>query len=418
MAKREILSAPRADSEPFPRRGAAKLRRSPERPQLVGPLFLLIMLSTFAYFVSVGALQPTLPRFIEGPLGGDDVAVGVGIAGFSLSAVLMRPFVGRISDAYGRKILIVSGGLLVGVATLGLVWASSLPWLIFLRFISGVGEAAFYVGAATIINDLAPDERRGEALSYFSLALFGGLALGPIVGELMLERFGYDAAWHIATWTAVLAALLAVRLPDTRPEAVRRKGLQLGGRIVHPAGVLPGAVLASAILGLAGFATFIPLYALEIGLSGSRLVFGFFSVIVLSIRLFGARIPDLLGARRAGRIALVTNTAGFLVMALWATPAGLFVGTALFSAGQSLVFPALMSLALANAPAEERGAVVGTFTAFFDLAFGIGAISLGWVASQFGYSGVFMGGAIAAALGLGVLQIATKPFVRPSAEPA
>jgi MFS family permease len=97
---------------------------------------------------------------------------------------------------------------------------------------------------------------------------------------------------------------------------------------------------------------------------------------------------------------------------------GLFVGTALFSAGQSLVFPALMSLALANAPAEERGAVVGTFTAFFDLAFGVGAISLGWVASQFGYSGVFVGAAIAAALGLGVLQIATKPSVTPSAEPA
>jgi len=238
------------------------------------------------------------------------------------------------------------------------------------------------------------------------------------VGELMLERFGYDAAWHIATWTAVLAALLALRLPDTRPDAVRSKGLVKGGRIVHPAGVLPGTVLASAILGLAGFSTFIPLYALEIGLSGSRLVFGLFSVIAISIRLFGARIPDLLGARKAGRIALVTNTAGFIVMALWATPAGLFVGTALFSAGQSLVFPALMSLALANAPAAERGAVVGTFTAFFDLAFGIGAISLGWVASQFGYSGVFMGAALAAALGLGALQMATKPIARPGAEPA
>ncbi|MGH2749794.1 MAG: MFS transporter [Actinomycetota bacterium] len=387
-----------------------KTKSEKERPQLVGPLFLLIMLSTFAYFVSVGALQPTLPRFIEGPLGGDDVAVGVGIAGFSLSAVLMRPFVGRISDAYGRRILIISGGLLVGISSLGLIWATTLPLLIFLRFVSGIGEAAFYVGCATIINDLAPNERRGEALSYFSLALFGGLAAGPIVGELALERFGYDAAWHIATWTAVFAALLGLVVRDTRPEVVRSKGLQKGGRIVHPAGLLPGSVLASAILGLAGFSTFIPLYALEIGLDGSRLVFGFFSVIVLGIRLFGARIPDLLGARKAGRIALVANTAGFLVMALWAAPAGLFIGTALFSIGQSLVFPALMSLALGNAPPEERGAVVGTFTAFFDLAFGIGAISLGWVASQFGYAGVFFGAAIAAALGLGALQMATKPL--------
>lgn len=376
---------------------------------MVGPLFLLVMLATFAYFVSVGALQPTLPRFIEGPLGGDDFAVGVGIAGFSLSAVLMRPFVGRISDAYGRRLLIISGGLLVGVSSLALVWAGTLPWLIFLRFLSGIGEAAFYVGCATIINDLAPDERRGEALSYFSLALFGGLAVGPIVGELMLDNFGYDAAWQVATWTAVFAGLIGLRIPDTRPPAVVNKGPEKGNRIVHRAGLLPGSVLASAILGLAGFSTFIPLYALEIGLEGSKMVFALFSVIVLSIRLFGARIPDLLGARKAGRIALVTNTAGFLVMALWAEPVGLFLGTALFSIGQSLVFPALMSLALGNAPPEERGAVVGTFTAFFDLAFGIGAVTLGWVASQFGYAGVFFGAALAAALGLGALQMATKP---------
>ncbi|MGH2702107.1 MAG: MFS transporter [Actinomycetota bacterium] len=377
------------------------------RPQLVGPLFALVMLATFSYFISVGALQPTLPRFIEGPLGGSDVAVGVGIASFSLAAVLLRPFVGRISDTYGRRILIISGGLVVGGSSLALVWASTLPVLIVLRFLAGVGEAAFYVGCATIINDLAPDERRGEAFSYFSLALFGGLAVGPIIGETMLEHFGYNAAWQIVAWTSVLASLVGLRLPETRP-AVESDAAVKRRRIIHPAGLLPGTVLASAILGLAGFSTFVPLYALEIGLDGSRLVFALSSVLIFSIRLLGARIPDLLGARKAGRIALLTNTSGFLVMALWATPAGLYLGTALFAVGQSLVFPALMSLAIGNAPPTERGAVVGTFTAFFDLAFGIGALTLGWVASQFGYNGVFMGAAISAALGLGALQMATK----------
>ncbi|MGH2701183.1 MAG: MFS transporter [Actinomycetota bacterium] len=374
----------------------------------MGPLFALVMLATFSYFISVGALQPTLPRFIEGPLGGSDVAVGVGIASFSLAAVMLRPFVGRISDTYGRRILIISGGLVVGGSSLALVWASTLPVLIGLRFAAGVGEAAFYVGCATIINDLAPDERRGEAFSYFSLALFGGLAVGPIIGETMLENFGYNAAWQIVAWTSVIASLIGFKLPDTRPTVEASEGADKRGRFIHPAGVLPGTVLASAILGLAGFATFVPLYALEIGLDGSRLVFALSSVLIFSIRLLGARIPDILGARKAGRIALLTNTSGFLVMALWATPAGLFVGTGLFSIGQSLVFPALMSLAIGNAPPAERGAVVGTFTAFFDLAFGVGALTLGWVASHFGYNGVFMGAAISAALGLGALQMATR----------
>jgi MFS family permease len=389
------------------------------RPQLVGPLFALVMLATFSYFISVGALQPTLPRFIEGPLGGNDVAVGVGIASFSLAAVLLRPFVGRISDTYGRRVLIISGGIVVGVSSLALVWAASLPVLIVLRFAAGIGEAAFYVGCATIINDLAPDERRGEAFSYFSLALFGGLAVGPIIGETMLEHFGYDSAWKIAALVSVFAALIGLRLPDTRPTVERSKGATKGRpRIVHPAGLLPGTVLASAILGLAGFSTFVPLYALQIGLDGSRLVFALSSVLIISIRLLGARIPDILGARKAGRIALISNTSGFLVMALWAKPAGLFAGTALFAIGQSLVFPALMSLAVGNTPPEERGAVVGTFTAFFDLAFGLGALSLGWVASHFGYSGVFMGAAISAALGLGALQMATRSASRmPAPEP-
>lgn len=386
------------------------------RPQLVGPLFALVMLATFSYFISVGALQPTLPRFIEGPLGGSDVAVGVGIASFSLAAVLLRPFVGRISDTYGRRILIISGGLVVGGSSLALVWASTLPVLIALRFMAGVGEAAFYVGCATIINDLAPDERRGEAFSYFSLALFGGLAVGPIIGETMLEHFGYNAAWQIVAWTSVLASLVGLRLPDTRP-TVESNAAVKRSRIVHPAGLLPGTVLASAILGLAGFSTFVPLYALEIGLDGSRLVFALSSVLIFSIRLLGARIPDILGARKTGRIALLTNTSGFLVMALWATPAGLYAGTALFAVGQSLVFPALMSLAIGNAPPTERGAVVGTFTAFFDLAFGVGALTLGWVASHFGYNGVFMGAAISAALGLGALQMATRSRTLPMPAP-
>jgi len=377
------------------------------RPQLVGPLFALVMLATFSYFISVGALQPTLPRFIEGPLSGSDVAVGVGIASFSLAAVVLRPLVGRISDTYGRRILIVSGGLVVGGSSLALVWASTLPVLFGLRFLAGVGEAAFYVGCATIINDLAPDERRGEAFSYFSLALFGGLAVGPIIGETMLENFGYNAAWQIVAWTSVLASLIGLRLPDTRPAVDASEGVQKR-RWIHPAGVLPGTVLASAILGLAGFATFVPLYALQIGMDGSRLVFALSSVLIFSIRLLGARIPDILGARKAGRIALILNTSGFLVMALWARPAGLFVGTALYAMGQSLIFPALMTLAIGNAPPSERGAVVGTFTAFFDLAFGLGAVSLGWVASHFGYNGVFMGAAISAALGLGALQMATR----------
>jgi MFS family permease len=375
------------------------------RPQLVGPLFLLIMLSTFAYFVSVGALVPTLPRFVESRLEGSDVAVGLAVGFFSFAAVLCRPVVGRISDRRGRRVLMVVGGTIVGLSVIAYLLAHSLAVLLPLRFISGIGEAGFYVGAASVINDLAPDKRRGEALSYFSLALFAGLGLGPVIGEWVLGSGGFNGAWIVAGAAALLAALLALRVPETRPQAAAPSAPR---RLVHPAGLVPGVVLASNIWGLAGFTTFIPLYALALGMSGSRLVFALYSVIVLIVRSVGARLPDRLGARRSVRLALSTTAFGFGVMAMWAQPTGLFVGAGLFALGHSLVFPALMTMAIDSAPASERGAVVGTFTAFFDLAFGLGAVTLGAVATAVGYRGLFLTAAVIALGGLSVLLYYTS----------
>ena len=137
---------------------------APSRPRLVTPVFVLITLATFAYFVSVGALIPTLPLYVEGPLGGGDVAVGLGIGAFSLSAVLLRPFSGRLSDVRGRRLLLVAGAALVVLSVAGYVLVSTFIPLLLLRLLTGAGEAFFYVGAAAAINDIAPDERRGEAL--------------------------------------------------------------------------------------------------------------------------------------------------------------------------------------------------------------------------------------------------------------
>jgi MFS family permease len=362
-------------------------------------VFVLITLATFAYFVSVGALIPTLPLYVEGPLGGGDVAVGLGIGAFSLSAVLLRPLTGRLSDVRGRRLLIVAGAGLVTVSVAGYVFVESLIPLLLLRLVTGAGEAFFYVGAAAAINDIAPDERRGEALSFFSLALYAGLALGPVLGELALGVDRFEAAWLLSAGAALLALVLGWKVPDTRPAGVASGSAPL----LHRAALVPGTVLAASVWGLAGFSTFVPLYARELGLSGSSFVFVTYSGLVLAIRLFGARIPDRLGSRLTARMALTASAIGMAVMGFVDVAAGLFVGGAIFGVGQALAFPALMSIAVRGAPASERGAVVGTFTAFFDLAFGLGAVSLGAVASAFGYAGSFRVAALVAVGGLGLL---------------
>lgn len=378
------------------------------RPRLVTPVFVLITLSTFAYFVSVGALIPTLPLYVEGPLGGGDVAVGLGIGAFSLSAVLLRPFVGRLSDARGRRLLLVTGAALVTVSVAGYALVSSLIPLLVLRLVTGAGEAFFYVGAAAAINDIAPDERRGEALSFFSLALYAGMAIGPILGEAALGDDRYVAAWLLAAGAAGLALLLGWKVPDTRPPDV----VPGAAPLIHRAALVPGSVLAASVWGLAGFSAFVPLYARELGLEGSSYVFATYSSLVLALRLFGARIPDQLGTRLTSRLALTASAIGMAVMGFVDAAWGLFVGGAIFGVGQALAFPALMSIAVRGAPASERGAVVGTFTAFFDLAFGLGAVSLGAVASVFGYEGSFRMAALVALGGLGLLYVYARKDAR------
>lgn len=369
-------------------------------PRLVTPAFVLVCVSNFAYFLAVGALLPVVPLFVEGPLEGGSIAVGMTYGAFALAAVLLRPFTGRLSDSKGRRLLIVLGGGLVAVAVLGHVTVDSLGVLLLLRLIGGAGEAFFYVGTASVINDLAPDERRGEALSYFSLSLFAGIGLGPVVGELILQATSFDVTWLFAAAASGVAAVVGLVIPETRPSDVARPKF----RLIHPAALTPGIVMAASIWGLATYMAFVPLYARDIGLSGSSALFALHSGLVFAVRLFGARLPDRLGSNRAATGALTCSLAGFVLIALWAQPAGLVIGTLVWSIGHSLAFPALMSMAVKNAPATERGAVIGTFTAFFDLAFGLGAVSAGAIVAAVGYRGGFLSSSIAALAGLVLLR--------------
>ncbi len=377
-------------------------RAAAPRTRLVTRDFLLVMASTFAYFLAIGISLPVLPRFVEGPLDGGSVGVGIAIGSFAIAAVLVRPPIGVVGDLRGRRVLILVGGVAVGVSILGYALASSLVVLIFFRLISGAGEAAFYVGAASVINDISPDERRGEAFSYFSLALFGGLALGPVIGELVLEATGFDVVWLVAGSFALVAGAMSFVIPETMPPVADAPPRR---QLVHRAAILPGIVLSTNVWGLASFLTFVPLYALDLGLSGSRFVFAMHSIIIFCIRAFGAQIPDRLGPRRSAQSALTCTFIGFAVMALWGSSSGLYVGAAIYSVGHALLFPALMTLAVSRAPVSERASVVSTFTAFFDASFGLGALSAGAVAAAVGYRGAFAVSSAVALSGIALMVV-------------
>ena len=308
--------------------------------------FALVVTSGLCYFMALGVLLPVVPLFVKHELGGNDIAVGVAVGAFSVGAVLLRPFAGRIGDRVGRRILIVFGGFVVGTAGLLYVFASALVPLVVVRVLAGVGEAAFFVGAASMITDLAPEERRGEAISYWSIAVYGGLAFGPLLGNILLDDDHFDRVWLTSATLAFVAG--AIGLFTHEVIALNRETAVGASRppLISRAALAPGAVLFLGLIGLAGFTEFVPLYVKEIGMEDSSVVFLVYGCLILAVRLLGAKVPDRIGPLKAGTIATATAAVGLLIMAAFAEPAGLYAGTVVFSIGMSFLYPAMLTLAL------------------------------------------------------------------------
>src|SRR5918996_2030308 len=234
-----------------------ELPLEPVRPRLLTPTFLLVALATLAYFIADGVLIPTVPRYVKGPLGGGNVAVGIVVGAFSLSALVLRPWAGRLSDRRGRRLLMLAGASVFAFSVIGYLAAESVTAMVVMRVLTGAGEALFFVGAASAISDLAPDERRGEALSFFSLALYAGIGVGPILGEAAIDGTDFTLVWFAAAGIGLVAVLLGFPVPDTRPEWSPSIA---PARLVHRAAILPGTVLLSVLVGMSGFFAFVPLY--------------------------------------------------------------------------------------------------------------------------------------------------------------
>ena len=206
------------------RRGTSRAEARPRaRPTLLTPTFLTVAIAELAYFTADGILLPALPRYVAGPLGGGNVAVGLVIGAFSLSAFFLRPWAGWLGDHRGRRILMVVGASVFALSAAGYILATSIAVLVAMRLLTGVGEALFFVGALSANVDLAPPERRGEAFSFASLALYIGIGAGPFIGETVIDHLGFRAAWLVAIALALVAVALALRLPVMKPRPGRRR---------------------------------------------------------------------------------------------------------------------------------------------------------------------------------------------------
>ncbi|HXR61565.1 MAG TPA: MFS transporter, partial [Solirubrobacterales bacterium] len=163
-----------------------------------GLSFAGVFVATFCGLVAVGSVLPVLPRYIHGPLGSGDLAVGVVVGAYAVTGLLLRPVAGRFADTRGRRPTVIAGAGLVALSGFLYLPSLGLAGLIVARLILGAGEGAVYTAGSAWIVDLAPEERRGRVLGLYGLAVWGGLSVGPLLGELLLGAGGYTLVWIVA----------------------------------------------------------------------------------------------------------------------------------------------------------------------------------------------------------------------------
>jgi len=383
--------------------------------RLVTWSFVSLSAAALAFYIAAGILLPITPRFVEERLGGGTLEVGVVFASFAIASLLLRPIVGWSSDRFGRRPLLVGGAALTVVGLILHLVATDTAVLVAARSLLGAGEAFFLVAALAAASDLAPPARRGEALSFLSLSLYLGIAIGPLIGEAVLGDGAFTAVWLVTAGIAGVALGLSILVPETAPLAVAHSAPRGRTPLIHPAGLFPGLIILAGMWGMAGFFAFLPRHVTSIGMTGASLPLLVYALVVVGLRIVGARVPDRYGSARVGSVALGLSAAGLAVMGLVPTPTGLLVGTAVFAAGVAFIMPAIVSLAVSRVPPEERGTVVGTTTVFLDLAFGVAPVALGIVAASAGVGPAFVLSAAVAAAGSAVLIARRASLDRPVA---
>ena len=381
----------------LPGAGHVSRRMTPARAAF-GGIFIVTALG----MLSIGATLPVLPRYVTGPLDSGDVAVGIVTGAFAITGLACRPIAGRFADARGRRPAVLVGAALSTIAAALYFVPAGVPILVVARLFLGAGEGLIYTAGSAWVVDLAPPERRGQIIGWYGLAIWGGLSIGPAIGELILQAWGFNAVWAFALAAPLLGAVIALRIPEAfRP---RQEHATTGPLIAREA-LRPGFAFSCGTFGFAAMSGFIVLLLEARGMGNGTLVFTAFAATVVGVRLLGGNLPDRFGGARCAMVAGLVEAAGLAAIAAAQSLPVAILGAMAMGGAFALLLPSLALIALEHVPIERRGATMGTLTAFFDLGVGIGAPVAGAAAALAGYGAAFW---LSAAFALGLAVLAAR----------
>jgi MFS family permease len=367
----------------------------------MGPVLTLVCVLTFLHYVGAQMRGPVLSLYAAAH-GATATGVGLIMGAHMAAAAIGSIPLGRVSDVWGRRRLMLAG-MAVGVVTSLLLPAAEHEFALMLIYgLAGLGVAAFTPSALSLVGDAAPPGRIGHAYAWYSTAHYGAIGVGPFLGGLVAEWFGYRAAF-VASAIGIAIALAVGRALPSRSAGSMSSPAATFADIRSNTSVWAGWIVSVSGLLIQGVVfPFFPLLGQEQGLGPAAIGL---VLLVLGLANTAARIPAGWLVDRTGRCPLYA-TGGVLVAAVVTAllphargHAALLALSAVFGAASGLAFVAVsVGLAGASTPAT-RGLVMGGYSTSLYLGFALGSFALGPVITHYGYPIGFAAGAVAGAIG-------------------
>nr|WP_081606215.1 MFS transporter [Richelia intracellularis] len=352
---------------------------------------LVLFTAGFLFWCSMGSLLPTLPLYMQ-TVGANRQQIGIVMGCFAIGILLSRRWMGKMSDSYGRKIVLLIGTSVVAISPLCYLAVSSLPLLMLIRTFHGVSIAAFATAYLALVVDLTHVSRHGEAIGYMSLVNPLGMAVGPAVGAYLQAEMGYSALFIASSFFGLLALLCIVSVIDPpthkQPTTVKQKGFWT--TLASPRVKIPFLVMFFLGVNFGTLHTFISLFIKDTGVDlNAGLFYVVGAIASFSFRLFGGRASDQFGRGLLITVSLAVYGLGMFF--IWqANDINTFLwGAFLEGAGYGTAVPIITAMMSDRSRAYERGQIFAVCIMGLDLGIAIAGPIIGYIAQQYGYRNVF-----------------------------
>jgi MFS family permease len=371
----------------------------PRRFGVIGPILSTVAFTFFTY-LTIGLSLAVLPGFVHSTLGFGAVVAGLSISMQYVATLISRARAGHMADTLGpkRAVLIglvmcaLSGLLLMLGALAAALPALSLGLILVARLALGCAESCVGTGAIAWGMGQVGHQHTARVISWNGVATYGAIAAGAPLGVMIAHSFGFAAIGAVSLIVMVIAFPLARRKRATAAATGERASISSVAARVVPYGI--GLALGS--LGFGCIATFITLLYAAHDWTGAALTLSIFGVMFVGTRFVFGSMINRVGGYRVAMVSFAVEATGLAMLWLASDMRLASAGAAVAGLGFSLVFPSLGVEAVNRVPENSRGAAIGVFSAFLDVAMvAVGPLG-GWIAAGMGFNSVYGFAALAA----------------------